>query len=261
MNKECIIKLHQANQNNERVALVSITESNGSSPARLGQNMVVSKEGITGTCGGGLIEAAIIKNALKALDEGVSKTFSYDLQEVGMSCGGYVNGFIQVPPNDRNLVIVGGGHIGMKLYEITKSLNFDITIVDDREEFASQERFPNVETISGKYKDVLTKLKIDANTFVVLVSRSHKTDLEALLAIIERNPKYIGMIGSTKKTKEIHEELTKLGLSGYENLYGPIGLDIASKDPGEIAIAILAEILLIKNNGSLKHMRLTEGDY
>ncbi len=264
MKKECIDAIKQFGDNLERFAIVTITESGGSAPSSLGQNLIVGESGlVVGTVGGGLVESKIMDLAKESLKMGVSQSFSYNLLEIGMSCGGNVKGFIQAPPVDNHIVVVGGGHIAQKLYAIGKNLNFKLTIIDDRIEYANSEIFSECEVICCDYDEILSKVNINENTYVVIVTRGHDTDLKALRQIITMPTKYTGMIGSKRKILEIKKQLLEeyrdnedLANELFNSIYAPIGLNIAKNDPSEIAISIYAEILAIKNNGKLEHLKL-----
>ncbi len=259
MKKQCIDAINEYSSKMERFAIVTITESTGSSPASVGQNIIIKEDGdFAGTVGGGIVESKIIKEAIECLKNGISKSFEYDLLEIGMSCGGSVKGFIQAPPIDNNLIIIGGGHIGQKLYEIGQHTEFKITLVDDRDEFAKVEKFPNCKVVCCDYSELLNNVKIDENSYVVLVTRGHVTDLTALKQVLKVSPKYIGMIGSRRKTLEVKAKVLEecQDEEMLKNIYAPIGLNIAKNDPAEIAISIFAEILTIKNKGKLEHLKI-----
>ncbi len=257
MNKTYIDKLHTLSKSNTPFAIISITETSGSSPAKVGQNIILEENGdFTGTTGGGLIEQSILDFGKTCIINRESSSFSFNLNDIGMSCGGVVSGFVQVQSNE-NLIIIGGGHIGKMLYNICENLQFNLTIIDDRQEFANEDRFPNAYTTSMPYDEIPKKINL-ANSYVVIVTRGHSTDLEALKSVINKKPKYIGLIGSKKKIMDIFKTLESQGVdkSLLEKVYGPIGIDVASNDTAEIAISILAEILLVKNNGSLTHKKM-----
>ncbi len=257
MNIEVINQLNQDIKNSKLVALVTITESSGSAPGRQGNMMLVYPDGtITGTCGGGKVEHLIIQQALGCIENGVGENFDITLEDIGMSCGGRMKGYVDIHKNEKQLVIIGGGHIGARLYSFGLELGFNMTIIDDREEFANSERFPKARTEFGELNEILAN-EIVTNKFVVIVSRGHDTDYEALRSVIERDYAYLGLIGSKKKVIGLLERLTKDGIdyNKYEDFYAPVGLAIARKDPAEIALSIMAEILLMKNKGSLEHMR------
>ncbi len=261
MNKVLIEKLNNAVSKNVEVAYITVTKSTGSAPGRVGNTMLVFSDGsIEGTCGGGKVEYNVIKEAVKCLESNESKPFSYKLNEqgeIGMICGGLMEGFIDVVKNDKNLVIIGGGHIGNFLYNISLELGFNITVVDERIEFANKERFPIAEVLYGEYSKVLKELDIK-DSYVVITTKGHTSDYEALKEVVGKDYKYLGLIGSKRKINTLMDDAKKDGLNVVDNerLFSPIGLDIAKNDPAEIALSIIAEILLIKNGGSLKHLNM-----
>lgn len=261
MNKLIIEKLNEAVNNNIEVAYVTVTKSTGSAPGRVGNTMLVFKDGsIVGTCGGGKVEYNVIKEAVKCLEENISKPFSYRLNEqgeIGMICGGLMEGFIDVVKNDKNLIIIGGGHIGNYLYNISSELGFNVTIVDERLEFANKERFPNANVVFGEYRDVLKDV-IVKDSYIVITTKGHTSDYEALKEVVNKDYKYLGLIGSKRKISTLMKDAVNDGLNVVNNsrLFSPIGLDIAKNDPAEIALSIIAEILLIKNDGSLNHLNV-----
>ncbi len=258
MNNLVVSKLNEDIRLGKKVALVTVTKSTGSAPGRTGNMMLVYPDGsIIGTAGGGKVEYTIIQQALACIEKGISEDFSIVLDDIGMSCGGSMKGFVDVQMNEKQLVIIGGGHIGSKLYSFGLELGFTMTIIDDREEFANNDKYPEARTISGDLKEIL-KDEVLTDKYVVIVSKGHATDYEALEEIIDKDYKYLGLIGSKKKIILLLNQLKDDGKdhTKYENFYAPVGLKIARKDPAEIALGIMAEILLVKNNGSLDHMRM-----
>ena len=258
MNTFVIDQLNKEIISGTKLALVTVTKSTGSAPGRTGNMMLVYPDGsIVGTCGGGKVEFTIIKQAVECLKTGDSSEYNIVLEDIGMSCGGQMKGFIDVQMNDKQLVIVGGGHIGSKLYSLALELGFSITLIDDREEFANELKYPKARTISGNLTDILKK-ETFTDKYVVLVSKGHATDYQALVEVVDKDYKYLGLIGSKKKIVGLLSNLKEDGFNytDYDNFYAPVGLGIAKNDPAEIALGILAEILLVKNNGKADHMRL-----
>ncbi|MGL1894301.1 MAG: XdhC/CoxI family protein [Spirochaetaceae bacterium] len=258
MNSIVINQLNQDIKNDIKVAIATVTSSTGSAPGRTGNMMLIYPDGnIVGTCGGGKVEHTIIEKAIECLEKGIMDNFDIVLKDLGMSCGGHMKGFIDVQNNEKQLMIIGGGHIGNKIYNLGKELEFSMTIIDDRVEFANNEKFPNAQTLSGDISEIIENENL-SNKYVVIVSKGHITDYQALKVAIKKDYKYLGLIGSKKKVKQLLSELHSDGIdySQYPNFYAPVGLSIAKKDPAEIALGIMAEILLIKNGGTLTHMRL-----
>ncbi|TPB28936.1 xanthine dehydrogenase, partial [Burkholderia pseudomallei] len=131
-------------------------------------------------------------------------------------------------------------------------------IVDDRHEFANEERFPDAEKVySGDISEILNKINIDDNTYIVIATRGYEKDIEALREVINSKAAYIGMIGSRKKWKALKEELISEGVEKklLESIYAPVGINISSSSVSEIAFGIMAEVLLVKNNGDLSHRK------
>ena len=248
-------------EKNEGVALVTLVHIDGSSPGKKGNIMAVTEQGeILGTVGGGNLEFTLIKEARKSIEENTSRELEFQLVEAAalhMKCGGKVKAFIKVFEKKNQLVIVGGGHIGSELYTLGTYLDFGITMIDDREEFSNSEKFPLAKNLVGDIGEVLKNYQIDEYTYIVIVSRGHLGDKDALRSSLMRGAKYIGMIGSRKKIRETYDELMEEGISRecLEAVYSPVGLDISSGAPKEIALGIMSEILKVKNNLSGKSMR------
>ena len=147
------------------------------------------------------------------------------------------------------LVIAGGGHVGQALAKAAVPLGFQITVIDDRSEFAGPERFPPpIEPVTGNIEETLASWPIDANTYVVIVTRGHKNDERALGAVIDSPAKYLGMIGSRRKIKVIFDDLKHEGVSPekLDRVHAPIGLDIKAVTVDEIAVSIAAELISIR---------------
>lgn len=245
-------------------AVVTVLEVKGSSPGKEGSMMAVFSDGsILGTVGGGALEYEFIQEALKAIKENKSCEKSFELTEKGslhMKCGGFVRAYIKVFAKREKLLIMGGGHLGAELYTLGKFLNKYVVIFDDREEFANKERFPEAdEIILGKMKETVKNYSIDENSYIIIVTRGHENDKECLKAILDKkvSPKYIGMVGSRGKVLSTYKELLDEGYLKEElkKIYSPIGLDISSSEPKEIALGIMAEITAVKNQKTGEHMR------
>lgn len=245
-----------------RVALVTITESVGSTPRKSGSIMAVWEDGtIKGSVGGGSIEFKIIEKAKECLVNKQDSNFHYILNEngdIGMQCGGEARGYIKVFLPRNKLLIIGGGHIGEKLYKLGKIIGFYTVIFDDRQEYANEKIYSEAdEIIYGDIEEKLEKYTVDESCYIVVVSRGHDGDLKALRSAVGRGSTYLGMIGSARKIHLVVNKLLEEGIhkEELEKVYAPIGLDISSEIPEEIALAIMSEILLIKNNGTLNHRK------
>ncbi|SDL10605.1 XdhC family protein [Natronincola ferrireducens] len=248
---------------NRKVALATITRSEGSTPGREGAMMLVLEGGETyGTVGGGKAENIITTAAVKCLENCRSESFHFQLNDgiggIQMQCGGEIDVYIKVFVPTLKLLIVGGGHIALKLYEIAATINFDTVIFEDREDYCNKDRFPKAqEIILGDIEGNLNNYDIDENCYVVIVTRGHSHDEIALKSVINTNAAYIGMIGSKNKVQNTMENLRKEGVSEevMNKVFAPIGIDLGGNTPEEIALSILSEIILVKNKGRLLHMK------
>lgn len=262
MEQNILRKIYESVNKGDTVALATITYISGSTPGKTGAIMAIWKDGkIEGTVGGGKVEHEIIKKSLECIKYNENSSFEYSLNEngeLGMRCGGEAKGFIKIFSPETKLIIVGAGHIAFHLHKIAKILNFYTVIIDDRENFANKDRFPNAnEIIVEKVDEALNKYPINKNTYIVIVTRGHKDDSLALETVVSKEAAYIGMIGSAHKTSYIMNNLVSKSISTekLKKVFAPIGLDIACEKPEEIALGILSEILLIKNKGTLNHVK------
>lgn len=248
-------------ENGRELAIATITKAQGSAPRKEGTMMAVLEDGsIHGTIGGGKLEKKIIDLCLEAIEDGNSYGINLPLNSEGLNmvCGGEVDVFIDVYKQKPKLLIAGGGHVGYAIYEIANYLGYNVVIFEDREEFLNEERFPLVhKLVLGNIKEKLSEYLIDDNTYIVIVTRGHVSDEEALEAVINSNAKYIGAMGSKKKIISMVNNLREKGISeeSINKVYAPIGLKISGGSPEDIALSIMAEIQLIRNNGELIHMK------
>jgi xanthine dehydrogenase accessory factor len=165
------------------------------------------------------------------------------------------------PPPE--LVIVGAGHIARPLCGVGALLGFRVTVLDDRPDFATRERFPEaVEVRRADFSAPLAGVAMDARTHLVLVTRGHKYDYEALRDVLARPqlPAYIGMVGSRRRTRAALEQLAREGIdpARIAAVRAPVGLDVRAETPEEIAVAIAAELVLLRRGGSGRPLRETE---
>jgi len=255
----------------ERIPLVvaTVVRDSGSVPRRCGAKMLVRADASTrGTIGGGVFEQRVIRDALAALRRQMSETRGYafkpELQDAavgdetfGAVCGGRVEVFLEVLMPAERMLIVGGGHCGRALAEAASLLGFSIVVADDREEHSQAEKFdfPGVDQVLRLPADFSGLPEIDAQTYVVLVSKGFVTDTEALRRTINSPAAYIGMIGSTQKRDVVFEKLRVEGISkeSLARVHAPVGLEIGAETPAEIAVSILAEI--IRERSRLRTLR------
>jgi xanthine dehydrogenase accessory factor len=258
MQKEIYEILMAMMEKEEPAALVTVVETKGSSPGKLGFKMLVDLQGNTvGTIGGGLVEATAIKEAVEAIKLNTPKHITYSLENdtaagLGMICGGETTVFIDIIITPETLLIIGAGHIAQPLALMGKILGLRVIVVDDREEFSNRERFPTADQcLAGNIEKLLEEIKINENTYLVIVTRGHSYDEKVLEKTINSKARYIGMIGSQKKVATVFQNLLKKGISEskLKDVYAPIGMDIGAKTPEEISVSILSQIISVKNKG------------
>ena len=243
----------------KRVALCTVVEKRGSGPRDVGAKIVVSEDGeVVGTIGGGNMERILIGEALKSLKEGKSRKVVFSLHEdieregvikTGLICGGEITIFIDVIEPKPRLIIIGSGHIGYPLAKLADILGFEIVIVDDNKELATEDRFPMAkEILVGDFLEVLDKIEVRPHDYVVIVYGEPEHDYLALKKMIEKGVHYVGLLGSRVKVAKFKERLKKEGVSEeiFKSLYAPVGLDIGAQTPEEISISILAQIIKIR---------------
>lgn len=216
--------------------------------------MLVYADGRTlGTIGGGCYENDAVGKARLAIADGRPAVVQYDLnddfaQENGLICGGRMDVHIDPLQPDPHLYIVGAGHVGYHLGKAAADAGFRLHVVDDREKFANPERFPAAEIVVDAIPDWLHRAAIPPAAFVVVVTRGHQHDLDAMRALAARDLRYLGLIGSRAKVARIYDALAAEGMpvECLERVHAPIGFDIGAVTPAEIAVSILAELIAVR---------------
>ncbi len=240
-----------------RVALVTVTETDGSSPATPGQVMAVAADGeAAGTVGGGATEYALVRRAMEAIAAGERVfSFSYSHAESGMTCGGSMAGFGNVLGAGARVVIFGGGHIAQSLAPLAAATGFSVCVVDNRP--GLEQAHPNARFVLAGPAEYESRVEITHGDYVVICTHGHAQDEDALRFCMAKAPAYLGMIGSRAKVRALFDHLRAEGVpdEALDRVYSPIGLAIATGAPAEIAVSILAEILLVKNGGAPRHMK------
>ncbi|MGD0341989.1 MAG: XdhC family protein [Bacteroidales bacterium] len=154
----------------------------------------------------------------------------------------------------KQLVIAGAGHIGKALSHLGKMLDFDVTVIDDRKEYANSENLPDADSIIiREIGHAMKEITKGRDTFIVIVTRGHKDDAEALKPCIGSDAAYVGMIGSKMKVASMKEEFLRNNWAGeeqWEKIFSPVGLDIKSKTVEEIALSIAAQLVLVRNSSN-----------
>ncbi len=256
MNQEVFGALSDALKDGEEVALITIVSSTGSTPQRVGAKMLVYADGRTvGTIGGGCYENDAFWKAREVIKGRRPLNVKYELtddiaEETGLICGGQMEVFIEPVEPSPEVFIFGAGHVGHCLARMAFDTGFRVHIIDDREKFASTERFQEgVEVVVDDMPTWLQSHRLPSTAYAVIVTRGHKHDIDALRALAPAALRYVGLIGSRAKVRRIYDALRDEGMPSdlLQRVHAPIGLDIGAITPQEIAVSILAELIAVRH--------------
>lgn len=236
------------------VVLATVIESQGSAPRGAGARMIVREDGTTiGTVGGGAIEKLVVDEARTMMNAAEARILKHNLKDIGMECGGGMTVFLEPMNPGEQLIVFGAGHIGKMLSELGKLLEFQVTVVDDRPDFANRENLPGADSIYAcSYQEAIDQIVFTPQTSVVILTYKHAHDFEVLEQCIRKPSRYIGMIGSRKKVTTCFDQLRQAGVTEelIERVHAPVGLNIAANTPAEIAVSIAAELIEVRNGAS-----------
>ncbi len=266
MNYDFLTKALEAGKKGQNYALATIIEATiKGTPRKSGAKMLVLEDGsLFGSIGGGRNEFAAQKECRKAIKSGKPKTVVYDyFGHKGQSiCGGQIKVFIEPFTGQKNFIICGAGHIALPLSIIGKMLNYHVTVLDNRRNFANKNRFPHVDKIlCGNYAQKLAKLPLTQNTYIMIVTQGNEYDFACLKTVVTSKASYIGVISSKTKRIKFLDQLRKSGISSkYLNKINiPAGLDIGAQTPEEIALSISAELIKQTNKKFTRTEKFTKG--
>jgi xanthine dehydrogenase accessory factor len=242
----------------ERVAVATVVKTVGAAPCGVGTKMLVHGDGTSyGTFSGPKIDARVAHDARQALQEGRAYVTHFhmdaDQGEAVGSCGATLEVFIEVLRPEPRLIIAGAGYVSQALSRLATQLDFRIVVVDDRRDLADPISFDEkVQLTFGDITQTMREMEPDEATWIVIVTRGHHLDKDALRAALETNARYIGMIGSPNKVKHIFKDLLKEGFtrSQLAQVHAPIGLDLGAETPDEIALSIAAEMVMLRKKAT-----------
>lgn len=249
---EELVRLRRLGQ---KSALATIVQVNGSIPSFESAKMLIREDGsIAGTIGGGCVEAEVWNAAREVMESERPRHLNFNLgqdaaHDNGLICGGQLNVFIEpvIPP--PRAFIFGAGHISKSISKIAGVAGFETVVVDNREQFANRDRFPEASEIyAEEYEDVFPKLQIHSTSYLVIVTRGHRDDMRVLRWAVTTPARYVAMIGSKRKTIAVVKELEKEGVprGDFERVHAPMGLEIGAITPEEIAVSVVAEMIAIR---------------
>ncbi len=255
--------LTELEQNHQPAALCTVVKTSGSTPRHSTSKMVVYPDGhIVGTVGGGELENRVLKEALASMQDGKPRNLAYTMADPARGdpglCGGQVEVFVEPLLPSPLLVVIGGGHVGKAVAHLANWLGFRVAVSDDRVEFCTPEANPDAdEFYPVPMAELPSKLSITSQTFLVLTTRGSSVDVAGLPALLETSAGYIGVIGSRKRWNTTVKELNNQGISDVKlaRVHSPMGLGIGAETPEEIAVSIMSEVLMLRNDGSGRPMQ------
>ena len=246
----------EAVNRNEAVAMLTVVKSQAEGAPPPGAKLVAWADGRVMGSFTAAYDAVVLDDARQSLTRGESQSFIYPKPSGGRTRRAErlaeLEVYVEVvrPPT---LLVVGAGHVGNSVARLAKFVGFQVAVIDDREEFANSERFPEADqVICDDFIAALERFPINQSTYIVVVTRGHKQDETSVRAAIDAPAAYIGMIGSKRRAGAVLKLLRESGVSAeaLARVRTPIGLDISAETPEEIAVSIIAEIVLTRHGGS-----------
>ncbi len=250
-------ELVELRRSGEKCAVATIVEVAGSIPSFQSAKMLIRQDGtMVGTIGGGCTEAEVWQAARDVIETEKPRMLQFSLgQEAaydnGLICGGQLNVYVEPVLPVPTALIFGAGHISKSLSKVATLAGFATTVIDNRDSYANRERFPEAsEVIAAEYEDVFPTLPCNDATYAIIVTRGHKDDMRVLRWAADQPLRYVGMIGSKRKTIEVAKHLLAEGvaLEKLSQIHAPMGLDIGAVTPEEIAVAVVAEMVRRRRN-------------
>jgi xanthine dehydrogenase accessory factor len=259
MNTTTIYQEIEASQRRgERIVIATVVKTIGAAPCGVGSKMLVYADGrCVGSFAGEVTNGKVVEEGIRAMREG--RTYmthihlDADQGEAVGSCGATLEVFFEVLRPEPRLIIAGAGYVAQALTRLAAHLDFRTTVIDDRRDLADPQSFTaNVQLTFGDIPQTIRELAPDESSWVVIVTRGHSLDKDALQAALESNAAYIGMIGSPGKVKRIFKDLLNEGFSRERlaQIHAPIGLDLGAETPDEIALSIAAEMVMLRKKAS-----------
>jgi xanthine dehydrogenase accessory factor len=261
--KSILKAIFELEATHQPAALCTVVKTSGSTPRHSTSKMLVYTDGhILGTVGGGELENRVRMEAQCSLQDGQPRLLSYNLTDPSRGdagvCGGQVEVFVEPILPVPMVVVLGGGHVGKAVAHLAKWLGFRVAVSDDRLEFCTPESNPDAdEFYPGPMAELPLHLNITPQTVLILTTRGNNVDIAGLPALLESQAGYIGVIGSRKRWSETIKSLNEVGISDEQlkRVHSPIGLGIGAETPEEIAISIMAEVIMLRSGGSGNQMQ------
>jgi xanthine dehydrogenase accessory factor len=210
-----------------------------------------------GTVGGGAIEQVVVDALRETLETGEAQVLEHELsRDLGMCCGGSMEVFLELVEAAPRLWLIGAGHVAKPTAALARSVGFDVTVVDDREEYNSEERFPGCRLEVLDPASLLRRMSLGETDWVLIVSHDHALDEKVLALVMKQSPRYVGLVASRRKTFRLVQRVAaKGGPVDLDRLYAPVGLDLGAVTPEELAVSIVGELIALRRGKVAPHMR------
>jgi xanthine dehydrogenase accessory factor len=251
-------RIREILQQGGKAALATVIHTQGSVPRRAGSKMLVFPDGrIEGTVGGGELENRVRAESLGVLADSRTRVLHYSLNDLGEGdpgvCGGEVDVFVEPIQPSPTILIVGGGHVGKALGHLAHWLGFRVVVSDDRPEFATVEANPDAdEVVLCPMAEIPGRVRINPSTYIMLTTRGISTDVSGLPVLMDTPAAYLGVIGSRRRWELCVKELKEMGVpqEKIDRVTSPMGLELNAETPEEIALSMMAEIILLRRGGT-----------
>jgi xanthine dehydrogenase accessory factor len=235
--------------------MVTVAATRGSGPREAGAKLVLERDGaFCGTIGGGALEHAILTRREEWFALKEPSLLHFDLKpDLRMECGGAVDVLVEPFGSAPRLVLFGAGHVAIPVAALARQVGFRVVVVDDRPEWANQANFPTADQVVVAPLDgSSTGVELDGQDLVVVMTRGHAFDLEMADAALRRAPRYLGVIGSRTKAATMLKRLGERGHSpeAVASVRVPVGVDIGSQTPEEIAVSVVAQLISVRRKGA-----------
>ncbi|MDD2634424.1 MAG: xanthine dehydrogenase accessory protein XdhC [Bacteroidales bacterium] len=251
--KDILLEAAELIRLNKPAAMCTVVETKGSSPRKSGTRMIVLLDKtIIGTIGGGSVEYETIKRAIDVIKTGQPILYDYNLKDdLQMECGGDMQVYIEALANKPNLYIFGAGHVGKALSNLAVKFDFQITIIDERDNIFDDYDINLLNVFNGDFVEFINTADFNDKTFVTIMTHEHKHDFEVLSKVCKKPYKYLGMIGSKTKVRQAKNQLLEKKILSEDKINKidmPIGIRIKCETPEEIAVSIVAKLIDVKND-------------
>lgn len=248
-----------------RGALATVVKTSGSTPQRAGARLLLRPDDTTvGTVGGGAIENAVLEALREARRTGEPQLLARELgHDLGMCCGGRMEIFVEPIEGAARLWLFGAGHVARPTAALARTVGFEVQVIDEREGLNTEERFPGCRREVSEPVGALQGATLGERDWLLIVTHDHRLDEELLELAVQRRPRFIGLVGSVRKTFRLLQRIGgKLGPEAalsLDRVYAPVGLDIGAVGPEEIAVSVVAELVALRRGrATAPHLRAVD---